>query len=252
MKVQAIRTRKMLPPIDDLWDILSSIKNLEENCVVAVTSKVVSIGEGRCINISSVTKDAIAIQEADKYLPREFSPKGLILTTIKNNMLVASSGVDESNSGNFYTRWPKNPNRSAKNIWKFLRKKFHVKNLGVIITDSRLVPLRRGVVGIAVSFYGFKPIKDYRNTKDLFGREFKMETSNFPDSLATVAVLEMGEGAESQPIAIISEVPEIEFIEKDFKPKTFDESFEISIDDDMFEPFLTAVKWKKGGSGKNQ
>ena len=252
MKVQAIRTRKMLPPIDDLWDILSSIKNLEENCVVAVTSKVVSIGEGRCINISSVTKDAIAIQEADKYLPREFSPKGLILTTIKNNMLVASSGVDESNSGNFYTLWPKNPNRAAKNIWKFLRKKFHVKNLGVIITDSRLVPLRRGVVGIAVSFYGFKPIKDYRNTKDLFGREFKMETSNFPDSLATVAVLEMGEGAESQPIAIISEVPEIEFIEKDFKPKTFDESFEISIDDDMFEPFLTAVKWKKGGSGKNQ
>ena len=252
MKVQAIKTRKMLPPKDDLWDLLTAIKNLSENSVIAVTSKIVSIGEGRCVNISSSTKDEIAIQEADKFLPRELSPKGLILTTIKNNMLVASSGVDESNSGNFYTLWPKNPNLSAKNIWKFLRKKFHVKNLGVIITDSRLVPLRRGVVGIAISFYGFKPIKDYRNTKDLFGREFKMETSNFPDSLATVAVLEMGEGAESQPIAIISEIPGIEFIQKDFKPKTFDDSFEISMDEDMFEPFLTAIKWKKGGSGKNQ
>lgn len=253
MIVKAIKTRKFLPPKDNLWDLLAAIKSLKENSVVAVTSKVVSIGEGRCLPIEQgITKDEIAIKEADKYIPREASPGGWVLHTIKNNMLIASSGVDESNGANYFTLWPKDPQKSAKKIWDFLRKKYKVKNLGVIITDSRLVPLRRGVVGIAIGFFGFKPIKDYRGKKDIFGREFKMETSNLPDSLATAAVLEMGEGLEQQPIAIISDISEIEFINKKFKPKTLDDTFEIPQKEDMFYPFLASVKWKKGGSGKNQ
>lgn len=250
MIVKAIKTRKFLPPKDNLWELLSSIKFIKENSVVAVTSKVVSIGEGRCLPIEQgTTKDEIAIKEADKYIPREVSPGGWVLHTIKNNMLIASSGVDESNGDNYYILWPKDPARSAKKMWDFLREKYKVKKLGVIITDSRLVPLRRGVVGIAIGFFGFKPIKDYRGTVDLFGREFKMETSNLPDSLATAAVLEMGEGLEQQPIAIISDISEIEFINKQFKPKTLDDTFEIPQKEDMFYPFLSSVKWKKGGSG---
>lgn len=248
MKVLAIKTRKFLPPKDDLWDLLSSIKSLKENSVVAVTSKVVAIGEGRCIPMDKISKDQLAIKEADKYLPREASPGGWILHTIKNNLLIASSGVDESNGANYYILWPKDTQKSAKRIWQILRQKFKVKNLGVIITDSRLVPLRRGVVGIAIGFFGFKPLKDYRGKKDIFGREFKMETSNLPDSLATAAVLVMGEGLEQQPIAIISDIPQIEFINKQFKPQSLDDSFEIPQKEDMFYPFLSSVKWKKGGS----
>jgi len=251
MFVQAIKTRKFLPPKDNLWDLLSSIKNLEENSVVAVTSKVVSIAEGRCIPVDKISKDELAIKEADKYLPREASPGGWILHTIKNNMLIASSGVDESNGANYYILWPKEPYSSAKKIWQFLRKRLNIKNLGVIITDSRLVPLRRGVVGIAISYFGFKPLKDYRGKKDIFGREFKMETSNLPDSLATAAVLEMGEGIEQQPLAIITDISQIEFIDKEFKPVSIDDSFEITEKEDMFYPFLSSVKWIKGGSGKN-
>src|SRR3989338_7092851 len=176
----------------------------------------------------------------------------MILTTIKNNMIIASSGIDESNSGSYYTLWPKDPKASAELIWKYLKKKFNIRNLGVIITDSRLVPLRRGVVGIAIAYFGFKPLKDYRGKKDIFGREFRMETSNIPDSLATAAVLEMGEGLEQQPIAIISDISQIEFIDKQFKPNSLDDSFEIPQKEDMFYPFLSSVSWKKGGSGKNQ
>lgn len=253
MIVKAIKTRKFIPPKDNLWELLStSIKDLKENSVVAVSSKIVSIGEGRCIPFGSSTKDELAINEADKYIPREDSPGGWILHTIKNNMLIASSGVDESNGGNFYILWPKAPKASAKRIWQFLKKKFKIKNLGVIITDSRLVPLRRGVVGVAISYFGFKPLKDYRKTKDLFGREFKMETSNIPDSLASGAVLEMGEGSERQPIAIIEDIPGIEFIQEEYRTEISDDSFEISQKEDMFYPFLSSVKWKKGGSGKNQ
>ncbi len=166
-------------------------------------------------------------------------------------MLVASAGVDESNGAGYFILWPKNPQKSAQRIWQFLKKKFKVKNLGLVITDSRLVPLRRGVVGIAIAYFGFKPLKDYRGKKDLFGRKFIMETSNFPDSLATAAVLEMGEGKEGKPIAIIEDILDLEFIQKEFRPKSKDDAFEIPEKMDMFYPLLSSVKWKKGGSGKN-
>ena len=250
MKIKAIKTRKFLPPKDNLWELLSAIKKISENSVVVVTSKVVAIGEGRCIKSSKIKKDDLAMMEADKYIPREMVPGSWVLHTIKNNMLIASSGVDESNGAGYYILWPKNPKSSAKRIWQILRKKFKVKNLGVIITDSRLVPLRRGVVGIAIGYFGFKPLKDYRGTQDIFGREFKMETSNIPDSLASTAVLEMGEGSERKPIAIITDISNLEFIDKEYKPKSSDDSFEIPEKEDMFYPFLSTVKWKMGGSGK--
>ncbi len=251
MKVKAIKVRKFLPPKDNLWDLLSAVKLLKENSVVAVTSKVVSIGEHRCISIEKFPdKDKLIIMEADKYLPRDVVPGDLVMHTIKNNIFVASSGIDESNGAGYYILWPKDPQASAKRIWDFLRKKFKLNNLGVIITDSRLVPLKRGVVGIAIGFSGFKPIKDYRGKKDIFGREFKMETSNMPDSLATAAVLEMGEGNEQTPIAIISDVPYLEFTKSQHKEKIGDFSFEIPEKEDMFFPFFSSVKWKKGGGGK--
>lgn len=252
MKVQAVKTRKFLPPKDNLWDLLSTIKSLKENSIVAVTSKVVAIGEGACIEISKIKKDELIIREADKYLSREEAPGDLVMHTIKNNMLVASSGVDESNGNGFYILWPKDPFESAKKIWEFLRSKFKIKDIGVIITDSRLTPLRQGVVGYSIGHFGFKPIKDYRGTIDLFGRKFEMETSNIPDSLASAIVLEMGEGRESQPLAVITDIPYIEFIESDFKPKDGDYGLDIDEKKDIFYPFLSSVNWKKGGSGKSR
>lgn len=245
MKVKAIKTRKFFPPKDNLWELLSKIKSIEENSVIAITSKVVSISEGRCVSIKNKDKDTLAVKEADWYLSRKFTPHGLIMHTIKNNMFVASAGIDESNGNEFYILWPKDPIRSAKKIWKFLKKKFKVKNLGVVITDSHLVPFRRGVIGICIGYFGFKPLRDYRGREDLFGREFKIETSNLPDSLATAAVLEMGEGKEQTPLAIITDVPYLQFTSVFF-------NFEISPKEDIFAPLFSSVNWKKGGSGKNR
>lgn len=250
MIVKAIKTRKFLPPEDNLWELLSAIKSVKENSVMAVTSKVVSIGEGRCIPLDAISKDELIAKEADKYLLRELVPNKWTMYTLKNNMLVAASGIDESNGKGYYILWPKDPSASARKIWFFLKEKFKLRNLGVIITDSKVTPLRRGVVGIAIAYFGFKPLKDYRGKKDLFGRLFLMETSNIPDSLATAAVLEMGEGAESQPIAIISDIPYIEFIQKKYSPKSADFSFEMPEKEDLYYPFLSAVKWKKGGGDR--
>lgn len=251
MHVKRVKTRKFMPPKDDLWELLNSINKLKENSVVAITSKVVSIGEGRCIPIEQFPdKDKLAIKEADKYLPREAVPHGLIMHTIKNNIFVASAGIDESNGNGYYILWPKDPQASAKQIWNYLRKKFQVKNIGVIITDSRLIPLKRGVLGIAIGYFGFKPLKDYRGKMDIFGREFKMETSNMPDSLATAAVIEMGEGDEQTPLATITDIPDIEFVKTLPKEKKGEYLFKIPEREDIFYPLFSAVKWSKGGSGK--
>lgn len=254
MIVKAIKTRKFLPPKDDLWKLLSeNIKFLKENSIVAVTSKVVAIAEGRCIAKDKVVdKDQLIISEADKYIPRHKSYQQLVIQTIKNNMIIASAGIDESNGAGYFILWPKNPAKSAKKIWQFLREKYQVKNLGVILTDSRLIPLRRGVVGISIGYFGFNPLRDYRKTKDIFGREFKMELSNLPDSLASAAVLEMGEGIEQQPFAIIEDIPNLDFIDREWIPSSKDDSFDIVPKEDMFYTLIKSVKWKKGGGGKNQ
>ena len=247
MIITAIKTRAFIPPKDDLFQVLSeSITSLKENSIVAITSKVVAIGEGNCIKIEEIEKDELIKKEADKYLPRELVPGALVMYTLKNNILVASAGIDESNGDGYYILWPKDPNKSAKEICLFFFDKFKIQNLGVIITDSRLVPLRQGVVGISIGYFGFKPIKDYRGKKDIFGREFKMETSNIPDSLASAAVLEMGEGSEMQPVAVISDISNIEFLDKQYQPEDPGDSFDIDPEIDVFSPFLNSVKWEKG------
>ena len=39
MEVIAIKTRKLLPPKDNLWEVLSTIKSLKENLEVTATTK---------------------------------------------------------------------------------------------------------------------------------------------------------------------------------------------------------------------
>lgn len=249
MKVKAIKTRKFLPPKDNLWNLLSeSIKSLDENSVVAITSKIVSIGDGQCISADKVLdKDKLIISQADKYIPRSLTPNKWVMHTIKNNLLIASSGIDESNGNGYFILWPKNPHLSAKRIWHHLRKKFKVKDLGIVIVDSHCIPMRRGLVGISIANFGFNPLRDYRGEKDIFGRELAISLTDIPDCLASAAVLEMGEGAEQTPIAIITDVGHIKFGIKDSQSKKPYSSFVIPEKEDLFYPFLSKVLWKKGG-----
>ena len=251
MIVKAIKTRKFLPPKDNLWELLSTIQNLEEKSIVAVTSKVVSIGEGRCVSIKGTDKDELIIDESDNYIPRDLVPEGWVMHTIKNNLFIPSAGIDESNGFNYYILWPKDPQVSAKKIWEFLKNRFNLDKLGVIITDSHCIPMRRGLVGISLAHFGFNPLRDYRGEKDIFGREMQISLTDIPDCLASAAVLEMGEGDEQTPIAIISDINFVKFSSKIIESKKPQSSFIIDEKEDLFYPFINAIKWKKGGGGKD-
>ncbi len=251
MFVRAIKTRPFNPPKDDLLSLIKesflNIK-LKEKSIFNITSKIVSIWQGRCLSRQEVKdKDKLIAKEADFYLDRKKTPHKYVMLTIKDNILLPSAGIDESNAKNYYILWPENPYKAAKQIYDFIQKEYKLKELGIVITDSRCTPLRRGTTGIAIAYYGFNPLRDYRKTKDIFGREYKVSLLNILDSLAATGVLIMGEGAEQTPIAIIQDIDNIEFGNIKLVQ---DSSLEMDQDSDIFAPLLKSVKWKKGGSKK--
>lgn len=247
MIVRTIKTRVFEPPQDDLSsfikEALCQVK-LKEKSIIVITSKVVSVGEGRCIKLDSVqNKDELIRKEADYYLPREASPGGHVMLTIKNNILIPTAGIDESNGKGYYILWPKNPYQSAEKIYNLIKEEFKLKEFGVILSDSHCVPLRWGVTGIAMAYYGFYPLRDYRQTKDIFGRMLEITQVNIVDGLSSAAVLMMGEGAEQTPIAIIEDIDFIQF--KEFNPQT-ENPLLIDKDEDIYAPLIKGVDWKSG------
>jgi len=252
MIVKAIKTRPLIPPKDDLLSIIkqSFLKfKLKEKSIIVVTSKVVSIWQGKCIKINQEAKnqkDELIKQGADFYInKRKVSPGCDVMLTIKNNILIPTAGIDESNANGYYILWPEKPFLAAKEVYSFIKEEFKLKEFGVIISDSHTTPLRTGIMGIGLAYYGFNPLRDYRGKKDIFGRKLKMSQTNIVDSLAAAAVYAMGEGAEQTPIAIIEDVGDVEFGEP-FGMAQNECSLKIDIDQDIYSQFLKSVKWRKG------
>ncbi len=257
MIIHPIKTRILHPPQDDLLQATAaSVKSLPEKSVLVITSKVISIWQGRCVPMAhypgQAGKDALTVREADLYLPRKFVPGAWVMHTMKNNVFIPSAGIDESNAAGSYILWPRDVWAVAKQLWRWCRKKYRVRELGIIVTDSHTIPLRRGVLGISLAHYGFVPLRDYRGTVDLFGRELKMSQTNIADALAAAAVVVMGEGNEATPLCLIKDVPWVKFVAKPFAPRRPFSSFEIETKEDMYYPLLSAVPWKKGGGGKTE
>jgi putative folate metabolism gamma-glutamate ligase len=241
MKVNPLKT-KVISSDDKLDDIVKqSIGNISEGSILVITSKVVALTEGNTCKIGEVSKKSLIEQEADFYLDSDL-PYGL---TIKDSVLIPAAGIDESNSDGRYVFWPKDPYGSARKIRNSIAKKYKLENFGVIITDSRTSPLRWGTTGISVGYAGFKALKDYRNKKDIFGRKLKVTQANIVDALASAAVLIMGEGNEQTPMAIIEDIPFIEFdVLSPTKKGLVD--FKIDMKEDLYGPLLNSVSWKKG------
>jgi len=155
MIVTPIKTDKILPGRLTIFEILDkAITELKEGSVVAVTSKVVSICEGRVVPIGSVDKEKLIRQEADYYLPPTLSKYGISFSITKNT-LIPMAGIDESNGNGNYILWPADPQKTVNEVRQYLVKRFGLKKVGVVITDSSAMPLRYGTVGIVVSHSGF-------------------------------------------------------------------------------------------------
>ena len=212
--------------------------HIREGSILAITSKILSVAENRGVPMNSISKRELIEKDCDVFLCE--TSHGVTLT-IKEGLVIPSSGIDESNSEEgHYLLYPKSPYEAAKKIYDELSKKTGIQRFGIIITDSHTSALRKGVTGIALSHYGFKALRNLVGQPDLFGRKIKMTSVNVLDSLTVSAVLTMGEAAEACPLALI-EYQQTEFTHGLSAEETKTE-IQIPLDEDLYGPLLTALQ----------
>ena len=247
MKVTAYKTKKIIPG-DKLFKILDEcLPKLEEKDVVVITSKIIAICQGRVVkNDGKISKHYLMIKEADYYLPEEYVNYGIYMT-IKNNFVVASAGIDESNGGGYFILWPENLQQTTNEIWQYLRKKHKIDNLGIVVSDSKIIPMRKGTSGVGLAWCGFEPLRNYIGAPDIFGHNLRVTKASVVDGVAASAVLNMGEGKEQTPLAVVSEISNINFVGRIPNSEELKE-MSISKDEDVYGKIFSSVKWIKGGS----
>lgn len=251
MEVRAIKTR-LVKIGDDLTEVIGeSIESLPEKAVVVIASKIFSYCEKRLVKRKTQDKQEkwdLAKRESDWWLDPSAS-KYQTMLTIKNSWIFANAGIDESNSlGNYFSLWPKDPQQSVVEVWRFLRRHYGVRQVGVIMSDSSGIMLNWGVVGHGIAHCGFEALKSYIGKPDLHGRLMQMEQVNMTQSICAAATLEMGEGAERTPMAVVTGVRDLVFQDREPTKEELD-NLRIALEDDIYAPLLLGVDWRKGEGG---
>ena len=185
--------------------------------VLAISSKYAAIAEGRIVDLDAIEPGPRAHELADRYrMSAAIAQLALqeaehifggielgFLLTAKLGIIAPNAGLDRSNipSGKVVLL-PEHPYHTAYRIFQSLRRELQ-SHIGVILTDSWLVPGRYGTTGIALATAGFQPIKDERGKADLFGNPMAVTRIGVADSLAVAAQAVMGERDEATPFALI-------------------------------------------------
>ncbi len=232
MKISPIKTRIFLEN-ENLEEFISEyIPVVHEDTIIVITSKIVALSEGRTYDDDSEeAKDTLIQKESEWMLKTKY-----VWLTLKEGMLVASAGIDRSNANGKLILLPHNSFQTAKRIRDALREKFSLSNLGVLITDSRMLPLRVGALAYAIGYAGFKGVRDNRGKPDIFGRTLEFSQTDVADGLASAAVICMGEGAEQIPLAVITDPP-VEWTDDPSDPK----ELIIPPEDDLYRPFFENI-----------
>lgn len=228
MEIRPIKTRVFEVAENLLVFLDQYFLDIKEQSVLVVASKIVALSQGRAVPmVEGSAKEQIIQEESQLAIPTE-----QVYLTIKDGLFMANAGIDESNADNKMILLPSDSFQSAEMIRNYFQNKYQLKELGVIITDSHCLPLRAGVIAVALGYSGFVGLKDYSGQSDLFGRPFKFSKVDIADSLATAASLCMGEGDESQPLAIILRPP-VEYCDKIDKNE-----LRMLAQNDMYRPLL--------------
>ncbi len=191
-------------------------ETLEEGDVLAVSSKYTAISEGRIVKLDDVVVSAEAERLAERYRMNSrivqlvlqeadhiFGGIHGFLLTFKDGILSPNAGLDRSNiPSGLVVLFPEHPYQAANQLRAALRAEFGV-NIGLILTDSWLMPGRLGTSGIALATAGFRPIQDERGKTDLFGNPMIVTQRGIADTICAAAELVMGERDEATPIVIV-------------------------------------------------
>ncbi len=215
--IKAARERGVFNLFDAITTSLAkSSSNLQNGDILVISTKYVSYSQGRCIPLDDVVCSQDGRTLGEKYglgenmaetILRESDVifggvRGFVMAAC-GKILAPNAGIDMSNSDKKNAiLYPVNPYAVAEQIRRMIFLKWSV-HTGIILSDSRLAPVRAGTTGVAISCSGISPTEDKRGTMDLDGRPLLVTAQATADNIATIANHMMGEGAESTPLAIV-------------------------------------------------
>ncbi len=218
LSVIPIKVEKKNPGFDLYSSLISSLNGLvlQDGDVIVISSKYAASSENRLVELRGVrpSPDASGLSESHQLDPKfaeiilRESDKvfggvtGFVLTSA-DGVLAPNAGIDKSNvKKGTVILYPDEPYHTAEQIKRKIFLDFGI-HVGIILADSRLMPARAGTTGVAISCAGLEPIHDIRGQKDLDGNPLRVTLKATADNLASIANHQMGEGAESTPIAVV-------------------------------------------------
>jgi coenzyme F420-0:L-glutamate ligase/coenzyme F420-1:gamma-L-glutamate ligase len=197
-------------PGDSLADkLLENLprRGFQTGDILVVKHKIVSKSEGRIVDLATIqpTTDSIAwakqygldarvielaLRESRSVIRRK---NGVLITETHHGFLCANSGVDVSNvnGGSHALLLPEDPDRSAANLRRTLKRRTGF-TIPVIITDSFGRPWREGLTEFAIGIAGMKALRDDRGRRDPHGYRLKASIEAVADELACAAGLVCG------------------------------------------------------------
>ncbi|WP_187433070.1 coenzyme F420-0:L-glutamate ligase [Natronococcus pandeyae] len=230
---------------EDLVELIlestSDSLGLQDDDVLVVSSKVVSLAEERIVDLEGVPVSERAERIADvtgidprevELILRESTVLGVIpvaeiapgrlesyavsseaaaealeslpslLVTNWNGRLCTNAGIDLSNSpAETATLLPADPNESARQLREEIRERSGT-DVAVVIADTE-VSHRGGSVDIAIGCAGIDPVDSSFGATDLFGNPKVGGVDLIADELAAGAALLSGQAAERTPVVVV-------------------------------------------------
>jgi F420-0:gamma-glutamyl ligase len=176
--------------------------SLSEYSVVVISSKIVALSQNR---VSDEPLNALIQKHSQKIIAQT----GDFFLTRAHNIIIPNAGIDSSNAPKgTKILWPENPQGFADTFREKLQKKFGVSNLGVIISDSRITPARKGTTGLALAWSGIAGVFDERGKNDIYGKPLSVSTINIADNAVSGSEILMGQSNAQVPFVVIKNFPE--------------------------------------------
>jgi coenzyme F420-0:L-glutamate ligase / coenzyme F420-1:gamma-L-glutamate ligase len=196
-------------------------EELRDGDVVVLAQKIVSKAEGRLVQLADVVpgdearriagetgREAEVVQLIlDESAEILRATPAAVIARHRTGHVLANAGIDASNveggDSGAVLLWPVDPDASARTIRAEIARVAGVRP-AVLIADSMGRAWRIGTVGTAIGCAGVRVLDDQRGkAQDLFGRTLQATVIAIADSIAAMASLAMGEGAEGTPAAIL-------------------------------------------------
>ena len=193
---------------------------IENGDILVVTQKVVSKAEGRLVPLSTVEPSPFARQVASECgrdprlielvlreshaIVRMDPARGILITETRHGLVCANAGIDTSNvpGEGVVSLLPEDPDSSARNIREQLGRVAPGATVAVIVSDTFGRAWREGHTNFAIGVAGMDPMKDYRGSRDAYGKPLKVTNIAVADELASAAEL-VNAKAAGIPAAIV-------------------------------------------------